>query len=451
MKNLKIKFVSYIFGSVIFGALLGLFVPKYCHAIPKTTIVEKNKKNTNEELATFNDTVELAKVIETINLVIDNWVGDKEINKDKLYKAALSGILNELEDPYSEYLSKKDLDDFNDDLNGKYSGVGMTINKKKGEYMEVISPFIGSPAYNANIQIGDRVLKINGKDILKNSAVEISKMLRGRKGTKVGLEISRKNVKNPIKVTLVRDEIIIKNIEYKMLENNIGYISLLQFGDGVGQEMENAINDLNKKGMKKIILDLRTNPGGSLKEAVDIASLFTYKNKLVSLKFKNEDAKTYTRTLRQTFNGPMVILVNGGSASASEIVTGILKDYKIATIIGEKTYGKGVAQNIVKFKTGDALKLTIAKYSTPHNDNINKNGIEPDIYIKMENILSTKGYSIETEKAKQNRQKEIEKLLIEIHGEKKAKEIINAGDIQLKAAIDYLNGKKVVSDKKEGN
>lgn len=450
MKNLKIKFVSYIFSSMAFGAVLGLFVPRYCHAIPKTAIVEKNNKSTGTKLASFNDTVELAKVVETINLVMNNWVGEKEINKDILFKAALSGIVNELEDPYSEYLTKKDLDDFNNDLNGKYSGVGMSISKKKGEYMEVISPFIGSPAYKANIQIGDRILKVDGKDIFKNSAIEISKMLRGKKGTKVELEISRKTIKNPIKVTLIRDEIIIKNIEYKILENNIGYISLLQFGDGVGQEMENVVLDLKKQGMKKLILDLRTNPGGSLKEAVDIASLFTDKNKLVSLKFKNSETKTYTRTLRNSYSGPMVILVNGGSASASEIVTGILKDYKVAKIIGEKTYGKGVAQNIVNFKTGDAIKLTIAKYSTPYNDNINKNGIEPDIYIKMDGLLSTKGYSIETEKAKQNRQKEIEKLLIEIHGEKKAKEIIKAGDTQLKAAIDYLNGKKVVPDKKEG-
>lgn len=450
MKNFKIKFTSYIFGSVIFGALLGFFVPKYCHAMPETKIVEQNKKSVEKELASFNDTVEIAKIVETINLVMNNWVGDKEIDKDKLYKAALSGILNELEDPYSEYLSKKDLDDFNNDLNGKYVGVGMSISKKKGEYMEVVSPFIGSPAYKANIQIGDKVVKIDGKDVFKNTATEISKMLRGKKGTKVELEIIRKDVKNTIKVTLIRDEIIIKNIEYKMLENGIGYISLLQFGDGLGQEMEKAVLDLNKQGMKKVIIDLRTNPGGSLKEAVDIASLFTDKNKLVSLKFKNGEHKTYTRTLRQAFNGEVVLLVNGGSASASEIVTGILKDYNIATVIGEKTYGKGVAQNIINFKTEDAIKLTIAKYSTPYNDNINKNGIEPDIYIKMDSLLSTKGYSVETAKAKENRKKEIEKLLIEIHGEKKAKEIIKAGDRQLKAAIDHLNGKKVVSDKKEG-
>lgn len=450
MKNFKIKFVSYIFCSVVFGALLGIFIPKYCHAMPETKIIEQNKKNVEKGLASFNDTMELAKIVETINLVMNNWVGDKEIDKDKLYKAALSGILNELEDPYSEYLSKKDLDDFNNDLNGKYVGVGMSISKKKGEYMEVVSPFIGSPAYKANIQIGDKVVKIDGKDVFKNTVTEISKMLKGKKGTKVELEIIRKNVKNTIKVILIRDEIIIKNIEYKMLENGIGYISLLQFGDGLGKEMERAVLDLNKQGMKKVIIDLRTNPGGSLKEAVDIASLFTDKNKLVSLKFKNGELKTYTRTLRQAFNGEVVLLVNGGSASASEIVTGILKDYNIATVIGEKTYGKGVAQNIVNFKTEDAIKLTIAKYSTPYNDNINKNGIEPDIYIKMDSLLSTKGFSVETEKAKENRKKEIEKLLIEIHGEKKAKEIIKAGDRQLKAAIDYLNGKKVVSDKKEG-
>lgn len=446
MKENKMKFMSYILASLVLGAVLGLFAPRNCYALTNND----KKLTTKSEKASFNDVVELSKIVETINLINEVWVGDKDVDKERLYKAAIAGIISELEDPYSEYLDANALKELNEDLDGKYTGVGMSISKKVGEYMEVVSPFIGSPAFKANIQIGDKVIKVDGKDILKNTAVEVSKMLRGKKGTKVEIELIRPNVKNPIKLTLVRDDIKIDNVEYKMLENNIGYISLLQFGNGVAQEIEDAVYDLKKKGMDKLIVDLRTNPGGSLKEAIDIASLFTDKSQLVSLKFKNEKYTQYTRTLRQAYSGKMVLLVNKGSASASEILTGILKDYDIATVIGEKTYGKGVAQNIVNFKTGDAIKITIAKYSTPKNDNINKNGIEPHIYKPMESILSTKGYTNENKKAKQNRVKEIEKILINIHGEKKAKEIIKAGDIQLKAAIDFLNGKKVVSDKKEG-
>ena len=447
MKKNKMKFVSYILASILLGALLGIFAPKNCYALTNN---EKNLTSKSEK-AGFNDVLELSKIVETINLINEVWVGDKKVDKEILYKAAISGIINELEDPYSEYLDSNALKDLNEDLDGKYTGVGMSISKKVGEYMEVVSPFIGSPAFKANIQIGDKVIKIDGKDILKNTAVEASKMLRGKKGTKVEIELIRSNMKNPIKITLIRDEIKINNVEYDMIENKIGYISLLQFGNGVAQEIEDAVYELKKKGMEKLIIDLRTNPGGSLKEAIDIASLFTDKSQLLSLKFKNEKNTQYTRTLRQAYSGKIVLLVNKGSASASEILTGILKDYDLATVIGEKTYGKGVAQNIVNFKTGDAIKITIAKYSTPKNDNINKNGIEPHIYKPMESILSIKGYINETKKAKQNRVKEIEKILINIHGEKKATEIIKAGDIQLKAAIDFLNGKEVVSDKKEGN
>lgn len=292
--------------------------------------------------------------------------------------------MSNLDDPYSEYLSKEELQDLNENLNGTYSGVGMSIKKQRGEYMEVISPFIGSPAFRANIQIGDRVTKVNGKDIKNNTAVEVSKMLKGKKGTVVELEIIRKGLKEPLKFKLIRDNIKLDNVEYKMLEDNIGYISLLQFGEGIANEIEKALKDLNSKGMKSLILDLRTNPGGSLSEAVDLASLFTSEQKMVSLKYKSGKEKVFNRTKQQLYKGPMVVLVNGGSASASEIITGILKDYNRATIIGEKTYGKGVAQNILPFRTGGALKITIAKYATPKNDDINKKGIEPNIKVKME-------------------------------------------------------------------
>ena len=371
-------------------------------------------------------------------MVDDVWVGDKKISIKDQYDAALRGIMANLDDPYSEYLTQEEYKDMNENLDGVYSGVGMSIRKQKGEYMEVISPFIGSPAFKANIQIGDRVTKVNGKDIKDLSAVETSKMLKGPKGTVVEVEIIRKNLKEPLKIKLVRDNIKLDNVEYKMLPDGIGYISLLQFGNGVANEVEQAVNNLKAKGMKKLIFDLRTNPGGSLNEAVDLASIFTNERKMVSLKYKNGNENVYNRTKKQSYTGPMVVLVNGGSASASEIVTGILKDYKRATIMGEKTYGKGVAQNIIQFRTGDALKITIAKYSTPKNSDINKKGIKPDIEVKMESLLSSKGYANETKQALDNRMKEIKKVLIEMHGEEKAKKIIAQGDIQLKAAIKYL-------------
>lgn len=433
--NNKIKNVIYFF----LGVFVTFGMSRFCHAsVPAISKIENTKKTK----ASFQDVLELQKIIETINTVNEIWVGDKKLTIENQYEAALRGIMANLNDPYSEYLSKEELKDLNEGLNGTYSGVGMSIRKQKGEYMEVISPFIGSPAFRANIQIGDKVSKVDGKDIRENTAVEVSKMLKGKKGTTVEVEIIRKGLKEPLKIKLVRDNIKLDNVEYKMLDKSIGYISLLQFGEGIANEIENAIKDLESKGMKELIFDLRTNPGGSLSEAVDLASLFTNEQKMVSLKYKSGKEKVFNRTKNKVFDGPMVVLVNGGSASASEILTGILKDYNRATIMGEKTYGKGVAQNILPFRTGDALKITIAKYSTPKNSDINKKGIKPNIEVKMEALLSTKGYANETEKAKKDRQKEIEKLLVAIHGNKKASELISKGDIQLKEAIKFLKKEK---------
>ncbi|WP_156299488.1 S41 family peptidase [Streptobacillus canis] len=430
--------------------LIGLF--GYVTYSEETQIEKKKEVLAVQRANATVDIKNINKIIQTINYINEIWVGSEEVDKESLYEAALRGMVKSLKDPYSEYLSEKDLNELNEDLDGVYVGVGMSIRKEKGDYMEVISPFIGGPAFKAGIQIGDIITKIDDVDILDLTATESSKKLRGDENTKVKVEIYRRGRKAPLIITLTRATIKLDNVEYKMFDkdNKIGYISLLQFGSKVGEEIKTAILDLEKQGMEKLIFDLRTNPGGSLQEAVEIASMFVPDNLIVSLKTKLGVDKKYTRVGNQIFKGDMVILVNKGSASASEIVTGVLKDYERATIIGETTYGKGVAQGIYPFKNEkDALKLTIAEYSTPKNNNINKNGIEPNIYIKMNALLSDKGYSTETKEAKENRRKEIIKILEETEGKEKTAEIIKEGDRQLKAAVSHLLGEKVTPDKKE--
>lgn len=414
------------------------------------TNVEKTEENKRLESASYSkDTVELSKIVETINLIQEVHVGADGYNKEDFYEAALAGLVKSLEDPYSEYLDAEELKSMNEDLDGEYSGLGISIRKQKGELIEIISPFIGGPAFKVGIQIGDKISEIEGEKVDPLTATEVSKRLRGKKGTSVNIEIIRKGKKDPIKLNITRDIIKLEQVESKMLSSDIGYLSLTQFGNNVGHKIEKELKKLKAQGMKKLIFDLRTNPGGSLAEAVDISSLFNKEEFIVSLKYKDNEEQKYYRTLDYMGDFPMVVLVNKGSASASEIVTGVIKDYKRATIIGETTYGKGVAQRIFNYKSGDAVKLTIAEYSTPKNHNINKNGIEPDIYIKQNEILSSKGYANETKEAKANRIKELEKILIESEGKEKANEIIKKGDVQLQAAIDVLNGKKVESDKKE--
>ena len=332
-------------------------------------------------------------------------------------------------------------------MDGEYVGVGMTINKKKGEALEVVSPFIGSPAEKVGIKIGDKITKVDDKDILSLTAADTVKMLKGKEGTKVNVEVIRSGKKEPLKFTMTRAKIKLEMVESKMLDNSIGYVSLLRFGNNVGEEVQKAIKDLQAKGMKGLILDLRLNPGGSLQEAQDISSLFVKENLIVSLKYKDGQERKYNRTFKNMGDFPLVVLINKGSASASEIVTGAIKDYKRGIIIGEKTFGKGIVQQIIPLRTNDAIKLTIAQYFTPKGNYIHEKGIEPDIKVEMEELLTLKGYANDSEQARKNREKEVEEILVKDKGAEEAKKIIAAGDVQLKRAIEEMN-KKLKNGKK---
>ena len=390
----------------ILQAVLGLVlvsVPLFA----ATTIVKTSRNDKDTSAGYTKDATELNRIVDVINIIENNFVGKEATpSKNDLYEGAVAGVVNKLNDPYSEYLSKADLNDFSEDMDGEYVGVGMTISKKKGEPLEVVSPFIGSPAEKVGIKIKDKITE-----------------------------------KDPMKFTLTRAKIKLEMVESKMLENNIGYVSLLKFGNHVGAEVENAIKDLQAKGMKGLILDLRSNPGGSLQEAQDIASLFVKEDLIVYLKYKNGQQRNYNRTLKNLGNFPLIVLTNKGSASASEIVTGAIKDYKRGTIIGEKTFGKGIVQQVIPLRTEDAIKLTIAQYFTPKGNYIHEKGIEPDIEVKMEDLLALKGYANDSEQARKNREKEIEEIITKDKGKEEAAKIISAGDVQLKRAIEEMNKK----------
>ena len=425
----------------LFRAIFGLIlvsVPLFC-----ATTVIKSARNEKSEIAGYmKDSTELNRIVDVINIIETRYVGKEETpNKDELYKGAVAGVISKLNDPYSEYLSKEDLTNFSEDMDGEYVGVGMTINKKKGEALEVVSPFIGIPAEKVGIKIGDKITKVDDKDILPLTAADTVKLLKGKEGTKVNVEVIRSGKKEPLKFTMTRAKIKLEMVESKMLDNNIGYLSLLRFGNHVGEEVQKAIEDLQNKGMKGLILDLRLNPGGSLQEAQDISSLLVKENLIVSLKYKNGQERKYNRTLKNMGDFPLVVLINKGSASASEIVTGAIKDYKRGTIIGEKTFGKGIVQQIIPLKTDDAIKLTIAQYFTPKGNYIHEKGIEPDIKVEMEELLALKGYANDSAEARKNREKEVEEILVKDKGAEEAKKIIAAGDVQLKRAIEEMNKK----------
>jgi len=417
----------------IMQAVLGLILVSM-PLFAATTIIKTTRNDKDTSAGYSKDTTELNRIVDVINIIENNYVGKEETpSKKELYEGAVAGVVNRLKDPY--------LADFSEDMEGEYVGVGMSISKKKGEALEVVSPFIGSPAEKVGIKIKDRIIKVDGKDILPLTANETVKLLKGKEGTKVDVEVVREGKKEPMKFTLTRAKIKLEMVESKMLENNIGYVSLLRFGNHVGAEVEKAIKDLQAKGMKGLILDLRSNPGGSLQEAQDISSLFVKEDLIVYLKYKNGQQRNYNRTSKNLGNFPLIVLTNKASASASEIVTGAIKDYKRGTIIGEKTFGKGIVQQVIPLRTEDAIKLTIAQYFTPKGNYIHEKGIEPDIEVKMEELLALKGYANDSEQARKNREKEIEDIIIKDKGKEEAAKIISAGDVQLKRAIEEMNKK----------
>ena len=361
-----------------------------------------------------------------------------KVTKKSLMQGALKGMLESLDDPHSVYFTSEELRSFQEDIKGKYVGVGMVIQKKVGEPLTVVSPIEDGPAYKAGIKPKDQIVEIDGESTYNLTSEEASKRLKGKANTSVKVKVYREANKLTKVFELKRETIELKYVKSKMLEGGIGYLRLTQFGDNVYPDMKKALEGLQAKGMKALILDLRSNPGGELGQSIKIASMFIEKGKIVSTRQKKGEETVYSREGKYFGNFPMVVLIHGGSASASEIVSGALKDYKRATLIGEKTFGKGSVQTLLPLPDGDGIKITIAKYYTPNGISIDGTGIEPDKKVEDKDYYLISDGTITN--IDENQQKENKKEIIkEVKGEKAAKEVDTHKDIQLEAAIKFLN------------
>ena len=360
-----------------------------------------------------------------------------EVTKKTLMQGALRGMMESLDDPHSVYFTKEEMRSFQEDIKGKYVGVGMVIQKKVGEPLTVVSPIEDGPAYKVGIKPKDKVIEIDGESTYNLTSEEASKRLKGKANTTVKVKVFREVNKMTKIFELKRETIELKYVKSKMLDGGIGYLRLTQFGDNVYPDMKKALEDLQTKGMKGLILDLRSNPGGELGQSIKIASMFIENGKIVSTRQKKGEESIYTREGKYFGNFPMVVLINGGSASASEIVSGALKDHKRATLIGEKTFGKGSVQTLLPLPDGDGIKITIAKYYTPNGISIDGTGIEPDKKVEDKDYyLISDGIITNID---ENQQKENKKEIIkEVKGEKAAKGVDTHKDIQLEAGIKTL-------------
>lgn len=308
-----------------------------------------------------------------------NYIG--EVEDLELLRGAIKGMVESLNDPYSEYFTPSEFKDFNESTGGYFEGIGVVITFKD-KYMTAISVLEGSPAEKAGIRPGDKFVEIDG-DITGLSTAEISKRLIGEKGSKINIGILRDGEKQIIRYEVERDIIKINPIESKVLGQGIGYIKINEFNENTVENLDKALEVFKKSGVVGIVLDIRNNPGGYLDQVVEVAARFVPKGPIVNIVTKEGKSQSYTSNSEKT-NFNLVVLVNGGSASASEVLAGAVKDRKAGILVGEKTFGKGMVQRTLSLGTLGGIKLTTAYYTTPNGININNTGIIPDVVVETD-------------------------------------------------------------------
>ena len=397
---------------------------------------------------------------DVIELVEDNYVDP--VDPKELIEKAIQGMVHSL-DPHSALLSPDDFKELQVDTQGEFTGIGVSITMKDG-FVTVISPIEGTPAYKAGIKAGDKIIKVNGKTA--GDLRQAVKMIRGPKGTEVVVTIAREEVKKPIDFKIVRDIIPVESVKTAVLKPGYGYVWITNFRENTTDDLVSGLEKLEsaKVPLKGLILDLRDDPGGLLDQAIKVSDLFIEKGTILSIKGRGgkntQIYKASENTIKRDY--PIVLLINGGSASASEIVAGALQDHKRALILGTTSFGKGSVQSVEKLRDGYGLKLTIARYYTPSGRSIQAKGIQPDIVVKrkfidkedMENIgegfikekdlknhleaIPEKGREKESErkkKEKKQKQQSIDKARF-MYGQIKPEQLMT--DNQVIRALDIL-------------
>jgi carboxyl-terminal processing protease len=336
-------------------------------------------RNQLEPLDTIGDSGDF-KLMQEIYGQLSHAYVDK-LNQRKLVDGAIDGMIGALKDPYTKHLKKTDYKTFQEHTAGHFGGVGMELGMRD-DRLTVVAPIKDTPAYKAGVEAGDLITKIDGRST-KDMAIEKAvKLIRGEPGTAVTLTFTRGEEK-PFDKELIREEIKLPNVSGKVLDKNIAYIKLHAFNGETAADVRRELDELKEKGIKGVVIDLRNNPGGLLDEAVQVSSLFIKNGPIVKVKSRSGKTDTFTSSNDADDQLPLVLLVNKGSASASEIFAGAVQDADRGVIVGEKTFGKGSVQTVVPLTDGSGLVMTTAKYFTPSGRSLNKDGVEPDVKVKL--------------------------------------------------------------------
>ncbi|MBI2063016.1 MAG: S41 family peptidase [Candidatus Yanofskybacteria bacterium] len=317
------------------------------------------------------------------DMLHNRYVDKSKLNTQDLVYGAIDGMVQKVGDPYTVFLKPKENEEFQQQIKGAFSGIGIEIGLRKN-ILTVISPIKDTPAARAGLMAGDKILKINDKPSEGMKLDEAVGLIRGQKGTKVTLVITRDGLEKAKEVEITRDIIKIPAIDWKLLDEEVAYLEIFTFNQNADAEFKKAAQEISDSKAEKIILDLRNNPGGLLDSSVNIAGYFLDANKIVTIERFGDGQENQFRTQPngQLKNYPIIVLINKGSASASEILAGALKDNRGITIVGETSFGKGSVQEVLDLPQKASLKVTIAKWFTPNGISINENGIKPDIEVK---------------------------------------------------------------------
>ena len=404
MTGKKLTNILLAISSIIFIFSLGY---KFGEYKTKTNIIPRQNYNLiNNDFKKPNSyNLDFSLFWDTWEKVEQKFIDKKKLDPQKMFFGSIKGMVSSLEDPYTFFLTPEENKQAKKDLEGKFEGIGAQLGTKEGRII-VVAPLKDSPAEKAGVKAGDYINKVDGVTTQNWTLPQAVSKIRGPKGTKVNLTLERNG--KELTVTITRQQIKVPSVELTFEKSKIAYLKVNQFGESTTDEWDQAVNEVKNKWqkgeIKGMILDLRDNPGGYLEAAVHLASEFL---PFQSLVVKQESTANYNKEYRvlrfgKLINIPLVVLINKGSASASEILAGVLRDYKKATLVGEKTFGKGSVQEAIDLKNGAGLHVTVAKWILPNGDWINSKGIEPNIKVENKNKEGdtlTKETDLQLEKA----------------------------------------------------
>ena len=372
-------------GGILTGLLAAAFIVVGAFAVSRIVVNAENRHLKKEDWSKTEPetesavTDEVMEKMKKIEAVIDAYYYQEETDKELLIEDAYKGMVESLGDPYSTYYSVEELNDLMEQTEGIYYGIGayVSLDQKTG-YAKISGVIAGTPAEAADLRDGDIIYEVDGVSAYGLELTEVVSMIKGEEGTTVHLTLIRDGEKDYVEKDVVRRQIESPTVNYEMLDGQMGYIQITEFDDVTADQFAEGLAVLKEQGMKGMILDLRSNPGGNLNTVVDIARMLLPKGLIVYTEDRYGNRQEYSCDGLREFKMPLVVLINGYSASASEILAGAIQDYGIGTLIGTTSYGKGIVQQIVSLKDGSAVKLTVSSYYTPNGRNIHGIGIEPD-------------------------------------------------------------------------